>query len=194
MARKHRFTTTRIAKSLRAMSKARPPKGTRWRKPSQVLAAIDVAAATQGVIALGPLADYARKCLARDGDKGNAFLDYAWHVANLPAPVFMGEQDVLAAAHRGEVQAWYDDLITDGWTEVSAKIVGVVTSVKSARASFKKAVKAAKAEEERIKRIGDDHRAQMAASRARAKANTAKLKKEQDLLKRLEAMLPKPPR
>ena len=185
----------------------RAPSGRRWTKPSVIVEALSVLAMKEGAIGVAPLLAYAQKCEGMirvkpakrgepfkrtfpKGDKGNVFLEYAWSLFNRDGKHkrVMSEQDIMAAHTAGKVSVWYEALTprasapkVDRFTEVKNK--------KGVKRTFTKARHKAQSEAERMKRIGDERRAETARFDAKRNEFASEFRVEETLLQSFKDML-----
>lgn len=194
------------------VGQARCPNGKRWTKPSVMIEVMETEAMLKGNVSVKPFLDFVRKTqgqavgygkrfgkrglrFSTQRDSGNVFLEYGWSRLNRDG-IAMTEQDLTAALASGAIQEWYRKLCgpNEGKTvkvEMSAECNDIKKLKKRARRKRK-----AETEEERWKRIGDEHRAQMAEMRAKqaekAKALRAQIEQanaERALADEFRAML-----
>jgi hypothetical protein len=121
------------------------------------------------------------------GDKGNVFLEYAWSAFNKDGRI-LSEQDIMSDHDNGKVSVWYDSLTTRPPT-VKVERVTVVKNKKALKRTFKKARKKAESEAERMKRIGDQRRAETAAFDKRRNEFAKEYRAEEALLQSFKDML-----
>ena len=188
----------------------RAPKGMRWSKPSAIVDALEILAATEGAIGVAPLLEYAKVC--RDtlsskpwkkgevycsnrfptGNKGNVFLEYAWALFNRGG-IAMSEPDIMAAHNEGKIDRWYDSLTPKGRNKAGKPKVKA-DKVKNPRAfkrHCKKAGHRAEGEANKAKAIGDKLRAKVKAANERQAVYVETFRAEQTLVDSFKAMLPK---
>jgi len=184
----------------------RAPKGRRWTKPSVIVEALSVLAMKEGAIGVAPLLAYAKKCEVMirvkpakrgepfkrtfpKGDKGNVFLEYAWAMFNKSGrhKRILGENDIMADHTAGKIALWYDSLSTRG--SIKVERFTQVKNKKAIKRTFKKARKQAESEAERMKRIGDERRAETARLNKSQNEFAKEFKAEQALLQSFKDML-----
>jgi hypothetical protein len=187
----------------------RAPKGKRWTKPSVIVDALQILAATEEARAVAPLLDYAIECHNRleikpwkkgeerptrmpSGNKGNVFLEYGWSQFTRHGKI-LGEQDIMSDHHCGKIDRWYDSLTPTARNKAD-KPKAKADKVKNPRAfkrHCKKAGYKAESEANKAKALGDKIRADAAAARQRQQVYVEECRAETSLLDSLKGMLPK---